>query len=62
MTQEFYVDDGQLTIYLVFTFLSILVSLVGYCIYQHTGKMATRDYHRYLKFYIEVGDMMETES
>lgn len=40
MVDTFYVDDSQLTIYLIFTFLSLFISMVGYCIYQHVGKIA----------------------
>ena len=33
--EKYLVEDSQLTIYLVFTLLSLVVSLVVYCSYQH---------------------------
>jgi hypothetical protein len=41
---DFPVDDGQLAVYLVFTFLSLAVSIAVYCLTFHGFKFADPDY------------------
>lgn len=38
------IDGGQIAIYLVFTFLSIIVSIVAFTYYNVTGAQATDRY------------------
>ena len=42
------VDDSQLTLYLVFTFLSIVVSLAVYCMYYHVLGWGEGDYLKHI--------------
>lgn len=41
---DFPVDDGQLAVYLVFTFFSLAVSIAVYCLTFHGFKFADPDY------------------
>jgi hypothetical protein len=45
---EFAVDDAQLTIYLLFTFLSIAASLAAYCLYHHAFRLGDPDYRDHI--------------
>lgn len=40
----FPVDDGQLALYLVFTFISLAISIAVYCLYFHGCKFSDADY------------------
>ena len=48
------IDDSQLAIYLTFTFLSIVISICVYCIYQHFNTLADEDFRRLTNFYVSV--------
>ena len=48
------VNDSQLAVYLTFTFLSIVVSIVVYCVYQHSCSFKTLDVDSYISFYVSV--------
>ncbi len=48
---DFPVDDSQLAVYLVFTFLSLAVSIAVYCLYFHGFKFADGDYAQHISFY-----------
>lgn len=41
---DFPVDDGQLAVYLVFTFLSLALSIAVYCLTFHGFKFSDPDY------------------
>jgi hypothetical protein len=43
------VDDGELVLYFIFTFLSILSSLALYFFYQHCQGYAENDHREYVK-------------
>lgn len=51
---SFPVDDSQLALYLVFTFLSIALSIAVYCLYYHGFKFADSDYANHVKFFAKV--------
>jgi hypothetical protein len=53
------VEEPQLTLYLVFTLLSIAISTVTYCLYQHGLDLADQDHARYIKFYHNAGTMYQ---
>lgn len=53
---DYPVDNHQLTIYLVFTCLSIVASLIVYFAYQHCLGLAEKDHQEYLQFFIDVGN------
>lgn len=48
------VSDTQVAVYLSFTFLSILVSIMVYCLYQHGFNLAGTDIRSYTSFYISI--------
>jgi hypothetical protein len=51
---DFPVDDSQLAVYLLFTFLSLAVSIAFYCLYFHGFKFSDGDYAQHVSFYAEV--------
>lgn len=51
---NYVVNDTQLTVYLIFTLLSILISALFYCAYQHCLGLSQKDHQTFTKFYIEV--------
>jgi hypothetical protein len=48
------VDNSQIAVYLTFTFLSVVVSVCVYCIYNHFNTFADEDFNRLTNFYISV--------
>jgi len=50
------IDDTELTIYLIFTLLSIVVSICVYFIYQHFNTLAEDDFCRVTNFYVSVAN------
>lgn len=40
---DFPVDDTQIVIYLTFTFLSIAISIIVFCVYQHGLNLSEGD-------------------
>ena len=52
--KDYPVQQSELAVYLVFTFLSLVTSLVCYCLYQHCLGSADRDYSTYTQFFIDV--------
>jgi len=58
----FAVDDGQLALYLVFTFISLAISIAAYCLYFHGCKFSDADYSQHIKFFAKVSAMNEREA
>lgn len=54
---SFPVDNGELALYFVFTFLSILASTVTYCLYHHSFRLAEPDYTEHMRFFAKVSKM-----
>lgn len=55
------INNSQLAVYLTFTLLSIAISIVVYCIYQHADNIAEDDVRSYTSFYISVCKENKTE-
>lgn len=51
---DFPVNNTQIAIYLTFTFLSIAISIVSYCVYQHGFNLSEGDCNSYNCFYKNV--------
>lgn len=58
---DFPVDEGQLAVYLVFTFLSLAVSVAVYCLTFHGFKFSDLDYTYHISFFAEVSKMGDRE-
>lgn len=59
---QFEVNSTQLVVYLVFTLLSIVVSISFYCAYQHCFDLSEKDYRQYTAFYMNLGRRSEETS
>jgi hypothetical protein len=53
------VDDGQLALYFVFTFISIALSIAAYCIYFHGFKFADPDYTDHIRAFAKISRINE---
>lgn len=58
----FPVDDSQLALYLAFTFLSLAVSIVAYCAYNHLFKLGDPDYADYVQVFAKVSKTNENST
>ena len=52
-------DDGQLALYLVFTLLSLLASLLAYCFYHHAFHLGQQDYEHTVSLYAKISQLRE---
>lgn len=48
------VNDGQLALYLTFTFLSLVISLVVYCFYHHAFRLSDLDYSHSISTFAKI--------
>jgi len=51
---DFPVDNSELALYFVFTLLSILVSLIIYCYYQHFSPLSVKDHQERLNIFVAI--------
>lgn len=53
------VDDGQLALYLTFTFLSLVASLIVYCFYHHAFHLSDKDYSNTIATFAKISQIRE---
>lgn len=50
-------DESQLIMYLVLTFLSIIVSVTVYCMYYHAFKFGDGDYLKHISVLADISEL-----